>query len=79
VTVANNTTGKVDVGNNSVGHDLNVSNNAASTATGDTGDVGVDDNAVSHDATCAGNSPALSKDGPEDGPNHVGHKNTGCG
>ena len=79
VTVSNNSAGKVDVGNNSVGHDLNVNNNSASTATGDTGDVGVDDNTVSHDATCLGNSPALSKDGPEDGPNHVGHIDNGCG
>ncbi len=79
LTVSNNTAGKVDVGNNSVGHDLNVNNNFASTSTGDTGDIGVDDNTVSHDATCTGNSPALSKDGPEDGPNHGGHKNTGCG
>jgi hypothetical protein len=76
--VSNNSTGKVDVGDTPVGHDLTVINNTASTATGDTGDIGVDDNTVNHDATCKGNSPALSKDGPEDGPNHVGHKDDGC-
>jgi len=78
LTVSNNSTGKVDVGNNSVGHDLTVSNNTASTATGDTGDIGVDDNTVNHDATCKGNNPGLTADGPEDGPNHVGHKDDGC-
>lgn len=76
--VSNNTAGKVDIGNNSVGHDLTVSNNTASTASGDTGDIGVDDNTVNHDATCTGNNPGLSMDGTEDGPNHVGHKDTGC-
>ncbi|HST26163.1 MAG TPA: hypothetical protein VLJ76_09230 [Gaiellaceae bacterium] len=78
VTVSNNTAGKVDVGNNSIGHDLNVNSNTASTSTSDTGGIGVDDNTVNHDATCTGNSPGLTADGPEDGPNHVGHKDTGC-
>lgn len=79
LTVTNNTTGRIDVGNNSVRHDLSVSKNSASNSTGDTGDIGVDDNTASHDATCLGNSPALIKDGLEDGPNHVGHADTGCG
>jgi hypothetical protein len=59
--------GRVDVGNNSVGHDLTVNNNTASTSTGDTGDIGVDDDTVKHDATCVGNSPGLTADGTEDG------------
>ncbi len=81
--VSGNHAGHIDVGNNSVAHDLAVSNNT--TYDYDSGDpnaaagIGVDDNTVSHDATCVGNSPALSKDGPEDGPNHVGHNDTGCG
>jgi hypothetical protein len=73
VVVTNNKPGTwVDVGDNSVGHDLVVSGNAA------TAYVDVSDNAVGHDASCSGNSPPLSKDGPEDGPNHASHSNT-CG
>jgi hypothetical protein len=78
----------------SVGHDLNVSNNTAGRIdvgnnsvghdltvnknTASTGDIGVDDNTVNHDATCVGNNPGLSVDGPEDQANHAGHKDTGC-
>jgi len=76
--VAHNTAGKIDVGNNQVGHDLVVADNTGGAAAGDLGDIGVNDNVVSHDATCTGNTPALSKDGPEDGGNHVGHRNNGC-
>ena len=76
--VSSDSAGRIDVGNNSVGHDLAVNNNTASPETGQTGDIGVDDNTVNHDATCTGNNPGLSKDGPEDGANTVGHKDTGC-
>jgi hypothetical protein len=76
--VTGNSTGRIDIGNNSVGHDLTVSNNKATTATGDLGDIGVDDNEVGRYATCQGNSPALSKDGSEDGANSA-VRNTGCG
>jgi len=75
--VANNRTGRIDVGDNTIGHDLRVVNNTASTDT-DLGDIDVSDNSVGHDALCSGNNPPPSKDGPEDGSNHAGHTNT-CG
>jgi len=64
----------LDVGNNSVGHDLIFSGNTAVTG----GYLEVSDNMVGHDAICTDNSPALSKDDPNDGPNLAGHNNS-CG
>ena len=64
----------LDVGNNSVGHDLIFSGNTAVAG----GYLEVSDNSVGHDAICTDNSPALSKDDPDDGPNLAGHNNS-CG
>ena len=64
----------LDVGNNSVGHDLIFSGNTAVPG----GYLEVSDNSVGHDAICTDNSPALSKDDPDDGPNLAGHNNS-CG
>ena len=64
----------IDLGNNSVGHDLIFSGNTAVPG----GYLEVSDNSVGHDAICADNSPALSTDDPGDGPNLAGHTNT-CG
>ncbi|HZU59877.1 MAG TPA: hypothetical protein VE983_02870 [Solirubrobacteraceae bacterium] len=70
--VSGNTAGRFDIGDNTVGHDLVVQNNTATT------DIDVSDNTVGHDAVCGSNTPPVSKDGPEDGPNHAGHSNS-CG
>jgi hypothetical protein len=64
----------MEVDDNSVGHDLVFSGNAADPG----GLLEVANNSVGHDATCAANSLPLSKDGPDDGPNHAGHNNS-CG
>lgn len=61
-----------DICETSINHDLIFQGNTA------TGDTDVSDNTVGHDARCASNTPAASKDGPEDGPNQAGHSNT-CG
>jgi hypothetical protein len=76
--VTGNKAGRIDIGNNSIREDLTVRANTATTATGDTGDIDVSDNHVGDEATCTNNSPALSRDGQEDGPNVAEH-NTGCG
>jgi hypothetical protein len=65
----------VDVGDNSVKHDLRVSSNLAPAPSGY---VDVSDNTVGHDAICSYNNPPPSKDGGEDGANGAGHQN-GCG
>ena len=75
--VSGNQAGRIDIGDNSVGHDLTVVGNTTTPAT-DVGDLDVSDNTVRHDASCSGNSSPPSKDGPDDGPNHTGGKNT-CG
>jgi hypothetical protein len=64
----------MDVDDNSVGHDLILSGNTAVPG----GYLEVSDNSVGHDAICTDNSPALSKDDPDDGPNLAGHNNS-CG
>lgn len=61
----------IDVGNNSVGHDLIVADNTAKT------NIDVSDNRVGETAFCSGNTPPPSPDGPEDGPNKAEHK-YGC-
>jgi hypothetical protein len=75
--------GPIDVGDNSVGRDLIVSDNA--TAGGDFGWISVYENTVERDATCSNNSPTESKNSPGQldflgrsvEPNHVG-RNDGC-
>jgi hypothetical protein len=69
--IKNNVFGRLDVGNNTIRHDLIVENNIGTTAFGDAGTLDVSDNAAGHNALCAGNTPALTPDGPEDGPNHA--------
>jgi len=64
----------LEVGGNHIGHDLKFVGNRAPGG----GYLEVSDNVVGHDAICAGNSPALSTDGPWDGPNTAGNLNT-CG
>ena len=74
VVAANKVGTYVDVGDDGVGHDLAVSTNVVPS-----GYIDVSDNTVGHNATCSYNNPSLSKDGGDDGPNDVGHKNMGCG
>jgi hypothetical protein len=74
--ITNNVFGRLDVGNNTIGHDLRVENNVGTTAFGDAGTLDVSDNTAGHDALCSGNTPALTPDGPEDGPNHAKKLNT---
>jgi hypothetical protein len=63
----------IDVGNNTVGHELVVAGNT----TNSLGNyIDVSDNIIGHDATCATNTPPPSKDDPADGPNHTRHNNT---
>ncbi len=76
--VTNNHPARLDVGNNTIGHDLTVSGNTATGADGGPAYIDVSNNQVGHDAACSGNAPPPSKDGPEDGPNSAGHSNT-CG
>jgi hypothetical protein len=75
--VTGNSAGKIDIGNNTVVHDLVVKDNTLRSDYPLVSGIGVDDNKVGHDATCL-NSVPLSKDGPEDGPNVVGGRNRGC-
>jgi hypothetical protein len=75
--VTGNSAGTIDIGNNTVVHDLVVANNTLRTDYPLPSLIGVDDNKVGHDATCS-NSVPLTKDGPEDGPNVVGGRNRGC-
>lgn len=72
LTVDHNSAERIDVGNNTIGHDLLVQDNTA------TSDNDVSDNKVGHDARCSSNTPPAGKDGPEDGPNQAGQANT-CG
>lgn len=77
--IVNNRAGRIDIGDNAIRHDLIVSDNTASTATGDSGDIDVSDNRAGHAATCTGNNPepTLGGDGDGDGPN-TAPKKQGC-
>jgi hypothetical protein len=76
--IRDNVFGRLDVGDNTIGHDMKILNNTATTAFGDEGTMDVSDNTVGHDALCSGNNPPPTPggDGDGDGPNHAGHKNT---
>ena len=74
LSVTGSTVAFVDVGNNTAGHNVIVKNDTAAAG----GYLDVSDNTADHDASCSGNSPALSKDGPEDHANTAGHSNS-CG
>lgn len=65
----------IDVGNNTVGHNLVVSGNT----TNSVGNyIDVSDNVVGRDARCSANTPTPTRDDPDDGPNQASHTNT-CG
>jgi hypothetical protein len=76
--VSNNSPARLDIGDNTVGHDLIVVGNQATGADGGPASIDVSDNHVGHDATCHADNPAPAGDGPEDGPNSAGHSNS-CG
>ena len=77
--ITNNVFGRLDVGDNSINHDMLIANNTATTAFGDVGTMDVSDNKVGHQATCSGNTPPPNPggDGDGDGPNHA-PVNHGC-
>jgi hypothetical protein len=63
--------GAIDIGNNRIGRDLVLQFNVSLNY------IEVADNTVGRDANCSGpNFPSPSKDGAEDGPNHVGRSDT---
>lgn len=74
-----NLVGRIDVGNNTVGNKLAVTENTATAANGETLFPGIDvsDNTVHNEAVCKDNSPAPAPDGSEDGPNTT-KDNDGC-
>ncbi|MBV9099875.1 MAG: hypothetical protein JOZ46_09900 [Candidatus Dormibacteraeota bacterium] len=74
-----NLTGRIDVGNNTVGHNLLVKDNTATSANGETLFPGIDvsDNTIHNEAVCDDNTPAPAPDGTEDGPN-TAKDNDGC-
>ncbi len=76
--ISNNVFGRLDVGDNTISHDMKILDNTATTAFGDLGTMDVSDNTVGHDAVCSGNNPPPNPggDGDGDGPNHAGHLNT---
>lgn len=74
--------GPIWAGDNTVGHDLVVTDNTA--PGGDFGWISVFENHVGHDAICSGNSPAVSRNtqpeldwfGRSVGPNEADHSNS---
>ena len=80
LSLVNNVAGRIDVGDNSISHKLEVIGNTLQTPPDpDSPTIDVSDNTVQDTATCHGNNPAVSpasRDG-DDSPNHA-KKDDGC-
>lgn len=64
----------LEVGDIRVGNDATFSGNSAVSG----GSLEFNDNTIAHDATCSRNTPSITGDLPDDGPNQVGGTNIGC-
>lgn len=78
IIIKDNVFGRLDIGDNTIGRDLKVIGNTATTEFGDLGTLDVSDNTVGRDAICKDNTPPPNPggDGDGDGPNSAGRTNT---